>query len=252
MNTGRDTIQAASDRFDRDLHTENYHKIHSDDTQRDKLVGMMETVPDRSYLDIGTGNGYMALAMARRFPECRITGLDITPNALRENTRLAEAEGIRNLFFCRYNGLDLPFDDKTFDGIVSRYALHHFPAIGDSLDEIRRVTRPSGYFLLSDPVTLESDTENFVDRFQSLLPDGHVHFWRRREIIELFGSRGFTVEKEFFSSIRYPREMDQKYQALIGDTAGEILRDYQIGVEDNKIYITVSVMNILFRSGNHP
>jgi SAM-dependent methyltransferase len=248
----RAVIHAAGTRFDAELHTDGYRRIHSDDDQRDRLLRLTDLQPGQSLLDLGTGNGYLAFEAARRFSRSLVTGLDIAPLAISENSRMAGEAGLVNLTFRHYDGGVFPLADQSFHGIISRYALHHFPDIGRSLGEFLRVLKPGGFFLLSDPVTLDGDTDGFVDRFQSLMPDGHVHFYRRSEIGELFLEKGFRAEQEFASSIRYPRLMDRRYQALIDETSGEILRDYEIGFEDDKILITVSVMNILFRLGDHP
>jgi hypothetical protein len=59
------------------------------------------------------------------------------------------------------------------------------------------------------------------------------------------------IEKEFYSSIRFPREMSENYKYLFKKTDREILDKYQLEIEGDKVYINVKVMNILFRfTGN--
>jgi hypothetical protein len=88
------------------------------------------------------------------------------------------------------------------------------------------------------------DEEGFVDRFQSLLPDGHVHFYRRPEIEALFREFGFVVENEFPSSVRYPRTLDERYRELIKG-APKALRDkYSVEILGDKAFIKVEVMNL--------
>ena len=54
-----------------------------------------------------------------------VVGLDIVEKTLEENQRKAELEGINNLRFVSYDGMDFPFDDNSFDIVITRYALHH-------------------------------------------------------------------------------------------------------------------------------
>ncbi len=242
-----DIIDSSRKRFDEILHSPEYPRVHADDEQLEKLLGLCEIEPGESYLDIGTGNGYVALALARRFPGISVRGLDIARASLAANAELSRRESIANVAFDAYDGGDFPYRDGRFAGCVSRYAFHHFPNAEASAAEIARVTADGGFFTLSDPVTLPGDDEGFVDRFQSLTPDGHVHFYTRREIEPLFNRHGFFAEKEFTSSVRYPREAGPAYDRLLSGTRRETLARYAIESADGLVYITVEVMNVFFR-----
>ncbi len=69
-------------------------------------------------MDLGTGSGYLAFPMAGENPDCEVIGLDIVSGALEAGRARAEAEGIRNLSFVNYDGMDFPFEDGSFDLIV--------------------------------------------------------------------------------------------------------------------------------------
>ena len=89
-------------------------------------------------LDLGCGSGYLSFPIAADHPGCEVTGLDIVSEALNADHRRAEKEGRDNLTFVNYDGMDFPFAPGTFDWIVTRYALHHFPDIEHSIGEIRK------------------------------------------------------------------------------------------------------------------
>jgi len=80
-------------------------------------------------LDLGTGSGYLSFPIAKNNPGCEVIGLDIVNAALETNRTRADSEGIKNLSFISYDGIDFPFEEKSFDLVVTRYALHHFPDI---------------------------------------------------------------------------------------------------------------------------
>ena len=100
------------------------------------------------------GTGYLAFPIAGKYPEAEVTGLDIVENALNHNRKRSETEGLRNLIFLSYDGLAFPFADETFDLVITRYALHHFPQIADTFHEINRVLKPNGKLFLADPCLL--------------------------------------------------------------------------------------------------
>jgi predicted O-methyltransferase YrrM len=54
-------IKSAGKRFDSQLHTEEYRKIHSDSEHLENLIRLIDIKDNKSYLDIGTGNGYSFL-----------------------------------------------------------------------------------------------------------------------------------------------------------------------------------------------
>jgi len=240
-------IRSAREGFDPRLHGDEYGKIHSDAEQLEGLLSMFDVRDGASYLDLGTGNGYVAFELARRHRRIRAFGLDIAEGSIVKDREIARKQGLRNLEFHSYGGFDFPFADGRFFGGISRYALHHFPDIRGSLGELRRVTQEGGFFILSDPETAEDDKEGFVDRFQSLLPDGHVHFYRRSEIEALFEEFGFVVEQEFSSSVRYPRTIDERYRKLIEGIPKGLSDLYAVEIAGEQVFIKVDVMNLFFR-----
>jgi SAM-dependent methyltransferase len=240
-------IEAAREGFDGRLHGEEYRRIHSDAEHLENLLALFEIRDGASYLDLGTGNGYVALELAARHPGIRVAGLDIAAESIARDAAIALDRGLANLDFRSYDGKAFPFDDGAFLGGASRYALHHFPDIRGSLAEIRRVVKEGGFFILSDPRTLDEDERGFIDELQALRPDGHVHYYRRGEIEELFGEFGFEPEKEFAGSVRYPRTMDERYRRLLDGCGEELARMYDIEIEGETIFIRAPVMNIFFR-----
>nr|WP_275891417.1 methyltransferase domain-containing protein [Ruminococcus sp. OA3] len=72
---------------------------------------------------------------------------------------------------------------------MTRYALHHFPEIADTFQEISRVLKPEGYFFLSDPAPNDNDTERFVDAYMQMQNDGHIKFYTKTESRLISGSQ---------------------------------------------------------------
>ncbi len=245
--TEYEIVRRAKARFDQELHTPRYRQIHADDTQRDRLIELMDIQPQRRYLDLGTGNGYIAFELARRFPESAILGVDIAENAIVKNQAIAMEFGMTHVHFQAYGGMELPVPDGACHGVVSRYAFHHFPKPQLSAREIARITGPDGYCVLADPVTADGDTVGFVDRFQQLELDGHVCFYPVAECERIFQEAGFVLEEQFFTSVTYPRPMGSQYAELFEVTPQHIVDCYKIDIHEDKVWITVTVANTKFR-----
>jgi ubiquinone/menaquinone biosynthesis C-methylase UbiE len=243
----QDIIAQARQGFDNRLHTEEYHKIHSDQAHLKALMEFLEVRPARKYLDLGTGNGYLAFEMARRFPEIFVTGVDIATNAIHQDQALVQERQIGNLEFLEYDGGRLPLEDDFCWGCISRYAFHHFPDAASSAGELGRVTQSHGFVIIADPIMYDEDTSGFIDRLQQLKPDGHVHYYRMQELDDVFRQAGFSRQAQFLTKLTYPREMNADYRRLFEQTPAAVLGRYQIAIGDPLVQITVTIRNVMYR-----
>ena len=240
-------INQARQVFDQDLHRPAYDRILADADHLAALIKWMEIQPGKRYLDLGTGNGYIAFELARLFPQSYFTGLDIAPNAIQINQARQQELGFTRLDFICFDGIQFPFEKGWFDGLVTRYAFHHFPDPAGTLGEIRRILNPGSFLLISDPMTAEEDETTFIDDFQRLRPDGHIHFYKKSELLRLFQAHGFLAEDSFFSQISFPRDLTPDYTRLLDAQPRSVLQKYKVEIKDQQVYITVQVMNIRFR-----
>jgi len=249
VKTTQELVRSARDRFNQELLGAEYRRIHSDDDQLRALIDLLGVEAGSTVLDLGTGAGYVAFEIGRRYPGCRVVGVDVANVAISANLEGKERERISNLDFRVYSGTTLPFDEASFDGVVSRYAFHHFPEPELSVAEISRVLRRTGCVVVSDPVPLDADTADFIDEFQRLRPDGHLRFHRPSELEALFAGYGLQRVGGFASQISYPRPMDPRYQALLKRTPSTVLSQYRVRVVETQVWVTVDVANTAFQRG---
>jgi len=109
--------------------------------------------PGRRVLDIGTGTGELALAIARSVPGVEVVGLDPDRLALRRAGRKAAARGLTGrVCFDHGYGDRLGYDDDSFDHVVSAFAYHHLESAAKDalLLGVARVLCPGGAFHLVD------------------------------------------------------------------------------------------------------
>lgn len=108
--------------------------------------------PGDRVLDVGTGPGYLALAAARVVgPDGSAVGIDASPEMI-GRARLLAARGGSSAEYVVASAASLPFEDGSFDVVVSRLVLHHLT--GEvrtrALGEMLRVLRPGGRVLVAD------------------------------------------------------------------------------------------------------
>ncbi len=97
-------------------------------------------------LDVAAGNGNAALAAARRFAQ--VTAVDYVPALLEACARRAAAEGLP--LRCLLGDAEaLPFDDASFDVVLSTFGVMFTPDQERAAGELLRVTRPGGRIALA-------------------------------------------------------------------------------------------------------
>ena len=150
--------------------------------------------------------------------------------------------------FVSYDGIDFPFDANTFDLVVTRYALHHFPDLEHSIGEVSRVLKSGGMLFVSDPRPNEHDTERFVDDYMRLKKDGHIKFYTKDELINICGGHGLVIKNSFDSSIRFPKMKDTAYgyEEVLKKHDKEVIASYNLVETDTELFLTEQVNNILF------
>ncbi len=223
-----------------------YNKQTRDEKHRELIIEHLNIKRGSRVLDLGTGNGFLAFALACRNPFAGIVGLDIIEETLKRNRTKASELDLFNLNFYSYDGITFPFEEDAFDVIVCRYAAHHFPDLTNTFKEISRVLKSGGQLFISDPCPNAEDDNRFVDEFMRMKFDGHVKLYTHDELNQT--AQGFYLieNASFDTKMRFPRKDPSLYEELIGQYDKDIIDGYEIEVFNNEIYITEKVNNISF------
>ena len=127
---------------------------------RDQLLQRINWTGAERVLDVGCGRGLMLIGAAKRLTTGTAMGIDLwqaedlsgnRPEATLENAR---REGVAERVEVQTADMrQMPFDDATFDVIVSRAAIHNLYEARDrvqAISEIARVLKPGGHALIED------------------------------------------------------------------------------------------------------
>jgi len=113
--------------------------------KRDMIAALPDMAP-RHALDLACGTGDLTAAVHRRYPEARVTGIDLTPAMI---DRAAARHGPSCGFQVGDMGA-LAFPDASMDLVTGGYALRNAPDLDVALGEVARVLVPGGHAAFLD------------------------------------------------------------------------------------------------------
>ena len=139
-------------------------------------------------LDVGTGNGPVAILLAKKYPNCTVKGIDYwgepwtyTQGVCENN---AEIEGVsERTSFEHASAVALPFDDGAFDAVLSNFVFHAIKGEDrmQLIQESLRVLKDGGAYSFQDLFNDEFYSEDFLEQ---------VKRWGLKEV-------NFTESKDY-------------------------------------------------------
>ena len=120
-----------------------------------KLLELARPLSTDVCLDVGTGTGHTAAALAPFVK--KVCGLDPAEGMLAA-ARAAYGH-LDNLEFVPGTSEDTGFENDAFDIVTARHTLHHHPNIPKTLAELGRVLKPGGRLVIVDEITPDASVE---------------------------------------------------------------------------------------------
>jgi SAM-dependent methyltransferase len=158
----------------------------------DAFIPFLRLTPGARLLEVGSGSGGPSVYLALR-TGCSVTGLDVNANGIAAGTQAATRAGVRGrVRFQRGDAARLlPFAEGTFDALLCLDSMNHFPDRDHALREWRRVLRPGGRAVFTDPVVITGPVTDIELAQRSAI--GHFLFVPRGLNEELIVKSGFDL-----------------------------------------------------------
>lgn len=165
--------------------------FHASPERLEEVVALCEPRAEDEVLDVATGTGNTALALAPHVK--RVVGLDLTPEMLGQARRLAHERGLENTEWIEGDAAALPFAEESFDLWVARAAPHHFNDLAGALREAHRILRSGGRAVVVD-CSPPPQARDLLHRVEVGRDPSHVLSRTLDEWRSLFEAADFVIE----------------------------------------------------------
>lgn len=190
--TAQEKLQLVQNNFGAAAQAYMTSKVHAQGQDLGWLVEALTLRGTERVLDVATGAGHTAFALAPSAAE--VVALDITPQMLEVAQQGAVERHLDTIRFLQGNAQALPCADASFDVVTCRQAAHHFPDVRQGIAEWVRVLKPGGKLALVDSIAPEEeDADRFLQEIEVLRDPSHVRNYRLSVWIALLTEAGFKV-----------------------------------------------------------
>ncbi len=245
MNVSEDHKNAVRDQFGKTARDYVSSPTHASGQDIIRLVELAEAGPEDIALDVATGGGHTALALA---PHVRsVVASDLTPDMLAAAKEHIRSKGIENVTFEIADAEAMPFDDASFDIVTCRIAPHHFSDISAFAGEVARMLKPGGRFVMMDSISPDDDTfDAFINELEQRRDKTHVRSYRLAEWFEVLEEAGLVIDhhesvirahewESWTARSRMTADERAALDAWVHDTPSDVLDYFGVAIEDGKI-----------------
>lgn len=203
MDPLNDIQKAAAAQFSRQSGEYGRKHMLADTSDVAWLLDEIPLAQESNALDVATGGGHTALYLARR--GLSVTLGDLSHEMLEAASQLLLDEG----FYCKlacFPAESMPFGDSSFDIVSSRVAPHHFSSIPSFVQEVARVLKPGGWFMLIDgsvPDNCEA-ADQWLNQVEKWRDPSHNRMLSPARWNDLVVKAGLTIEVSELHPLQQP------------------------------------------------
>lgn len=230
--------------------------VHSQGEDLQQLATLAAAAGSVRVLDLGCGGGHVSFMVAPHVAD--VVAYDLSTEMLATVASVAKERGLANVSTVAGSVTSLPFDDGSFDLVLTRYSAHHWDDVGKGLAEARRVLRDSGQAVFIDvaaPARPVLDT--FLQAIEVFRDPSHVRDYSPREWEQLLAQAGFRIERttmrrlhldfaSWIERINTPRVRTDAIRSLQQTLSHEVVSYFEITPHGD---FTVDTIDVLASSG---
>ncbi|MBU3093672.1 class I SAM-dependent methyltransferase [Clostridium sp. CF011] len=150
------------------------------------VIKVLSEIEFDTILDLGCGTGSVLALLLEQKPNIHAYGLDLSDEML----TIARQKLEEKAELIQGDSENLPYKDNSFDVVICTESFHHYPNPLKALDEIHRVLKPQGKFILCD-TWMFTPIRQIMNVFIKFSDGGDVRIYSEIEITKMFNERKF-------------------------------------------------------------
>ena len=178
---------------------EAYQTIFSKEEFNALAIEQMRMTGKERALEVAAGTCAFGRAIAPHV--AHITESDATEAMLKIGREAGEKAGVANAEYVLAEAEHLPFEDDTFDIVVSRLAFHHFADAKEAMQEMCRVLKTGGKLVIVDMAARQEHLRDTADGYERLRDPSHVKCLSETEFEALAACCGVVKDHTYLTRI---------------------------------------------------
>lgn len=215
--------------------------VHAAGRDLERLSARLAAFPQARLLDMGCGAGHASFVAAAQVKE--VVAYDLSEQMLAVVRDAAHTRGLSNLTTQQGYAEVLPFDDSSFDVVISRYSAHHWHDVGRALREVKRVLKPGGTVIFMDVMSPGHPVlDIWLQTVEALRDTSHVRNYSSGEWLSMLNEAGLVSQNllcdrlhlEFSSWVarmRTPAVLAEAIRAYQQSASDEVQRYFELQKE---------------------
>lgn len=160
-----------------------------------KVLRAVKIKDGSTILDLGCGTGDLAYKINKYSKKSKIIGLDLS-EAMLDVAKFKRGKEDKNIIFQKGNSESLPFQDDYFDYIFCLNSFHHYANYKKALQEIHRVLKNDGFFILLDPITDNPIRKLWSFILKIVFNEWNINYFSCKNIQEMFFAADLMILKQ--------------------------------------------------------
>lgn len=154
----------------------------------EKAIAAMRFLGDESVLEVAAGTCAFGRMIAPSVKS--VVELDLTEAMLDAGKLANEKAGIGNVSYVIGNAENIPYENNSFDAVVTRLSFHHFANAEKIMSEMVRVLKPGGFITIVDMVPPFIENRDEFDRLEILRDESHIRCFTTEELTDMAEKQG--------------------------------------------------------------
>lgn len=215
--------------------------VHASGRDLVRLGERLAAFPHAHVLDLGCGAGHASFVVAQQVAQ--VTAYDLSRQMMDVVTHAAQDKGLNNITTRQGYAESLPFDDESFEVVISRYSAHHWHDVGQALREIKRVLKPGGIFIIMDIMSPGNPVRDiWLQTVEALRDTSHVRNYSSGEWFAMMTeagliSRSLVTDRlplefsSWISRMRTPEALSQAIRLYQESASAEVKAYFELQEE---------------------